>query len=81
MVIIVAIIVTQARHAGYTALQESLWQRSHDRAVARSDPAGRAALNKSLMQHLDTSHGKLAPGWIPGRVCVGFMFAIDVTDL
>lgn len=56
----------QTRQAGYTALQETLWQRSQQRAAARSDPSSRAAFNKSLMEHLELTQGKLTPGWIPG---------------
>eukprot|EP00878_Enallax_costatus_P019255 GHUV01020310.1.p1 GENE.GHUV01020310.1~~GHUV01020310.1.p1 ORF type:complete len:781 (+),score=290.42 GHUV01020310.1:1618-3960(+) len=56
----------KTRHAGYTALQEALWQRSQQRAATRSDPAGRAAFNKTLMEHLDMTQSKLTPGWIPG---------------
>jgi hypothetical protein len=55
------------RHAGFTALQESLWERSQTRAKARADPAASAAFNRSLLAHLVQQGGRLAPGWLPGE--------------
>ncbi|WIA28068.1 hypothetical protein OEZ86_010653 [Tetradesmus obliquus] len=56
----------KVRHAGYTALQSTLWQRSQARAVARGAAEGRAQLSSGLMDSLDAVRGRLAPGWIPG---------------
>lgn len=50
----------QVRQAGYTELQATLWQRSNERAAARTDPAAQVALSRGLMQALDLAHGQLA---------------------
>jgi hypothetical protein len=59
-------LLPQVRHAGYTSLQSTLWQRSQARAVARGQPEGRAQLSSGLMDSLDAVRGRLAPGWVPG---------------
>jgi hypothetical protein len=56
------------RHAGYTSLQAELWQRSTDRAAARSEAAAAAELSRGLMSHLEEVRGKLAPAWSPGEL-------------
>jgi hypothetical protein len=57
------------RHAGYAALQQTLWGRSQDRARARGEPAAAALLSKGLLLQLAQSGGRFQPGWIPGA-CV-----------
>jgi hypothetical protein len=59
----------QVRHAGYTSLQSTLWQRSLARAAARGAAEGRAQLSSGLMESLDAVRGRLAPGWVPGAWC------------
>jgi hypothetical protein len=56
------------RHAGYAALQQTLWQRSQDRVQARGEPAAAALFSKGLLQQLVHTEGKFHPGWIPGEV-------------
>lgn len=54
------------RHAGYAALQQTLWQRSQDRAHARGEPAAAALFSKGLLLQLAQTGGRFQPGWIPG---------------
>jgi hypothetical protein len=54
------------RQAGYAGLQQTLWQRSQDRARARGEPAAGALFSNGLLQQLDQAGGRFMPGWIPG---------------
>lgn len=54
------------RHAGYSALQQTLRQRSQDRAAARGEAGTGAHFSRSLMQQLGQAGGRFPGGWIPG---------------